>query len=256
MNAELARPLVFGEDARTYDRVRPEYPSDAIEHVVTLVDTRRALEVGAGTGKATTAVARAGLQLVCLEPSPAMAEVLEAKRLPGVSVERTTFESWPPGETRFDLVFAAQSWHWVDRETGYAKAAAMLRPGGAFALIWNLPVRRHHGFEEVYARWAPHILAEQDDRVKRRDSHDWLADMADAGFDHLEKRSWSWSTVMTAEAYRDLCSTYSDHMMIPIETRRSLLDALAEAVSERGGTVTQDYTTEVFSGGVPVTVQG
>lgn len=92
----------------------------------------RALEVGAGTGKATMSFARRGVDIVALEPSAAMAAVAKGNcgGFPNVRVEVTSFEGWPLEAGAFHLVFAAQSRHWVGREVRCVKAADALVADG------------------------------------------------------------------------------------------------------------------------------
>jgi len=246
--SDRARAVVFGEDAATYERSRPGYPRAAIRHLTGLVSAGTAVEVGAGTGKATVDVAREGLALTCLEPSAEMAAILESKALPGVLVLSATWEEWMGTPDSTDLVYAAQAWHWVDRSTAYSKARSILRPGGALALMWNVPLDRYAGLEDVYSRHAPHLLTEQDGRIMRRDSHDWLEDMHHAGFTDLHHFTHDWSADLTPAEVRSLYSTYSDHMMLAEPARTELLDGLAEVVTALGGELTLDYRTSVYSG--------
>lgn len=75
------RRLAFGEVAEQYDRTRPSYPDALVDDVLALAPTdhgaARALEVGAGTGKATVMFAARGASVVALEPSPEMAAIAE-----------------------------------------------------------------------------------------------------------------------------------------------------------------------------------
>jgi SAM-dependent methyltransferase len=242
------RAIIFGEHAVSYDRHRPAYPTVVIDRVLGLVPATRALEVGAGTGKATEAIAREGVELVCLEPSRGMAALLEQKRLPGVDVVVSTFEDWEGAPDGFDLIFAAQAWHWVDRATGYDKARTLLRSGGALALVWNIPTDRYGGYEDLYAEYAPHLLEEKDERIRRRDNHDWGADLRDAGFRDVQVFRHTWTDELTASELRALYSTYSDHIMLAETPRKALLDALEARVEGRGGVATVEYRTEVSSG--------
>lgn len=243
-----SRAVIFGRDALTYDEARPSYPGPVIDHVLGLKAARDALEVGAGTGKATTAIARSHLCLTCLEPSAQMAAILESRQLPGVTVSVTTLEDWDGPPDSLDLIYAAQAWHWVDRDLGFPKALSTLRPGGVLALLWNIPVDRYGRHREIYARHAPHLLSERDERVKRRDDHDWCADMEEAGFVETQRFTHNWSEDLTADRYRALYSTYSDHMMLEEPARTRLLDGLGADVERWGGVATVEYRTEVFSG--------
>lgn len=246
--SEVSRAVIFGRDARRYDEFRPDYPPEAIAHLKGLVDADEAVEVGAGTGKATAAMARPGLRVTCLEPSEEMASVLRDRGLPGVEVVISTLEDWDGDTDSADLMYAAQAWHWVERSVAYGKARSVLRPGGALALMWNIPRDRYAGFEEVYARHAPGLLAERDERINRRDSHRWDDDMRDAGFTDVGVFTHHWSTEMTPTEYCSLHATYSDHMMLSPEVRTALLEDLQQAAVDRGGPVTVSYRTEVFSG--------
>lgn len=245
---EKSRSVIFGRDAGTYDSSRPAYPAAAVDHVRGLVDAKVALEVGAGTGKATVDIARPDLSLTCVEPSPQMAEILSSKRLPGVDVVVSTYEEWDGEADSLDLIIAAQAWHWVDHETAYKRALGYLRPGGVLALMWNIPHDRYTTFEAVYLQHAPGLLAERDRRIQKRDSVTWGDDMSAAGFAEVGRFTHRWTDTLAPDGVRALYSTYSDHMMLPDGQRERLLGALGEAVEQRGGTVTFDYRTEVFSG--------
>ena len=246
--SEVSRAVIFGRDAIAYDEYRPGYPSQATDHMLGLVEARTGVEVGAGTGKATAVVAREGLQLICLEPSEDMASLLRARALPGVEVVISTLEEWNGDRDSIDLMYAAQAWHWVDRSVGYAKALSVLRPGGVLALMWNIPLDRYTEFEDVYARHAPGLLAERDQRIHRRDADSWSYEMRLAGFSDVDAFTHEWSVEMTPVEYRSLHATYSDHMMLPDEVRHALLDDLEKTARDRGGLVTVDYRTRVFSG--------
>ncbi|OKI53684.1 hypothetical protein AMK15_28620 [Streptomyces sp. MJM1172] len=94
----MARSQVFGEVAELYDAARPGYSNELVADVLTYaaLGDRAAVEIGAGTGKATVPFAELGTPLVCLEPDPRMAEVLRRNtaRYSGVQVEVDGFESW------------------------------------------------------------------------------------------------------------------------------------------------------------------
>ena len=133
---------VFGEVAELYERTRPGYPDGLFDAVLEFGDLHagdRALEVGAGTGKATRGFIARGLDVLALEPAPGMADVL---RHSYPSVIETTFEDWTVDRGAFGLLYAAQAWHWVeDHPAAYARVADALRDGGTIALFWNLARR-------------------------------------------------------------------------------------------------------------------
>jgi SAM-dependent methyltransferase len=135
--SSVARALSFGSVAEQYERYRPGYSEDLVDVVFQYAarPVCSAVEVGAGTGKATRLFAGRGVEVTALEPDAAMADVLRQTTagLPVVPVE-TTFENYRSAR-RVDLVFAAAAWHWTDPTTRMARAVDLLSPGGVLALF-------------------------------------------------------------------------------------------------------------------------
>ncbi|MFC9294004.1 class I SAM-dependent methyltransferase [Streptomyces sp. NPDC057011] len=165
---DMARSQVFGEVAELYDAARPGYADALVADVLAYaaLGDRTAVEVGAGTGKATALFAAQGTPLVCIEPDPRMAEVLRRNTAdhPGVRVHVGAFEDWRPDGRDVGLVLAATSWHWTDPERRWDLVHRALVPGGAVALFWNpqgvLDADVHAALAEVDLRHgmagAPH----------------------------------------------------------------------------------------------------
>jgi len=244
--------LVFGEVAELYHRHRPGYPAQVLDEVAVfgrLQPGSQVLEVGAGTGKATTALVDRGLRVTALEPSSEMAAVarrqLEGAR--GWEVVEQSFEAWDPAGRTFDALVAAQSWHWVAPEVGYLKAARVLSPSGALALIWNRPRLDPDpvasGISEVYRRLVPGMVTgppgeRQIDRTPELDMSGQFASIRVCRF--------SWEAEYTAADYRSLLLTQSDHRMLPPDLRQSLLDAVAGVISGAGRPYRVGYQTILY----------
>jgi SAM-dependent methyltransferase len=236
--------LVFGEVAEDYARERPSYPEALVDDVVALAGGRDALEVGAGTGKATAAFAARGLRVTALEPSPEMAAV--GRRLVPAAEWVVSGIEELSSSARFDLVYAAQSWHWVDPERGFARAHALLRPGGLLALFWNRgqdgsgELRRD--LDAVYERLAPELRGGGAGR-----GVDYAAALRASGlFTGVEERAYRWSDRRSASSYVRLLGTHSNHRMLPPDRRAALQDAVARAIEAHGGTIEIAYVTELY----------
>ena len=135
---------MFGDVAELYERVRPTYPDALIDDVIELAGidpSARALEVGAGTGKATRQFAARGVAVRAVEPSAAMAAVARevCADYQGVTVEEAEFEDFDPAGETFPLLFSAQAWHWISPGVRYVKARRVLEPRGVLAAFWNRP---------------------------------------------------------------------------------------------------------------------
>lgn len=130
----IRRSQSFGSIAAAYERYRPGYPPALVDAVLSYAapPVASALEMGAGTGKATRAFAERGVEVVATEPDAEMLAELRRHVPSNVRAEQATLEEVQGGAT-YDLVFAAAALHWTDAATRWARIADLLRPGGTFA---------------------------------------------------------------------------------------------------------------------------
>jgi SAM-dependent methyltransferase len=244
--------------ADIYDRVRPGYPDEAVDALVDLSRLPakgRLVEIGAGTGQLTVALAERGYSIVAVEMGPALAERCEANlsdyRDAHVVAGRFEEIDLPPDS--FDLVVAATSFHWLDPAVAYRRAAEVLRPHGSLGLLWNLHVDADVGFfaesEEIYERLAPQVLgpgisgrmANREARVREIEATGLFVDVA--------SRAFPWSAEYDRETYLDLLSTYADHIALQPDVRAQLDVELGALIDKRyGGVVEKHYQTVLYVG--------
>lgn len=244
MTDERETRTVFGEVAEQYDAIRPTYPDEVFDTVMTLGELQAgdaALEIGAGTGKATMPFVERGLRVHCLEPSPGMAAVLRAK---GVDVEETDFEAWTGPRVR--LVYAAQAWHWVKGDDRYDKLAAALEPGGSVALFWNRGRPHPEPFvfdnDAAYERFSPECKGGRDDNIMAtRDQLD-----ESGRFTPCEVHTFTWETEYTRDEWIAQLATNSNHRMLPESTRTALHNAVGDAIDKHGGVLPVVFDTLLF----------
>ncbi len=109
----------------------------------------RVLDLGAGTGKLTTALIARGVEVIAVEPDPAMLSELR-HALPDVRAIRGSAEAIPLPDASVDAVLAGNAMHWFEPDVAGPEIARVLAPRGILAGLWNVV----------------------DDRV------DWVADLA------------------------------------------------------------------------------
>jgi len=133
----------FDAAADAYARGRPEYPPEAMAWVAQglgLGAGRRILDLGAGTGKLSLALAAHGAEVVALEPSAGMLARVRAPGREGRAVQglRALAEALPLRAASVDGAAAGTAFHWFDGARAVPELARVLRPGGRAALLWNL----------------------------------------------------------------------------------------------------------------------
>ncbi len=239
---------IFGEDPILYDRFRPGYPRDLMESVIADTGQGPVLEVGAGTGKATKALVALGKRVHALEPDARMAAVLELNcGNAGVSVVRSTLEEAELAPEAFDLVVAAQTWHWVNPMVGYARASEALIPQGRLALIWHHPQPNQgllgEAMIQLYARLAPDMpriwpgtQAIDFDPPKEHVG-------AATRFRHWSRHEYVWQRRLDSVGLIGWLCSSSAHRLLPVAQRTELMTAVAALVAQLGGEVTVKMRT-------------
>ncbi|TPX17480.1 uncharacterized protein E0L32_003123 [Thyridium curvatum] len=144
-------------DAASYDAHRPAYPPALVAELLArmrLSEDRshdgarraRVLELGAGTGKFTAALAAAlaarrheGFEVLAVEPHGPMREQLVARGLPGVRVVEGRAEGMPfVGDEWADGCVVAQAFHWFATEETLRELHRVLKPEAVLGMIWNI----------------------------------------------------------------------------------------------------------------------
>jgi ubiquinone/menaquinone biosynthesis C-methylase UbiE len=147
---------VFDDVAAEYDRHRPVYPDELIDHacrVAGIGSGDRVLEVGCGSGQLTRSLAGRGLRVTALEPGTSLIS-LARQNLEGAGEVRfvnAQFEDARLPRERFRAVFSASAFHWVDPEVSWQRAADVLVPGGTLALVQYFGVEEARTKQDQYA---------------------------------------------------------------------------------------------------------
>jgi len=238
----------FGVDPARYDSARPAYPDELVERIVARQTDLRVLDVGCGTGIAARQFQAAGCSVLGVEPDERMAEYA---RKQGIDVEVATFEAWDPVGRTFDVVTAAQCWHWVDPTLGTTKAAEALRPGGRLAIfghVFEPPLPIAHAFAAAYRRVVPDSPFNTQGRRPLDVYQAAYATIADAvgssdEFDHVERWRFDWTRSYERDQWLDLLPTTGGLTRLPADQKAEILREVGEAIDAEGGTFTMEYVT-------------
>lgn len=243
----------FGIRAKNYDQARPPYPAGLVEGITGGRSGLRVLDVGCGTGIAARQFQGAGCIVLGIDPDERMAAYASER---GLDVEVSTFEAWEPAGRQFDVVTAAQSWHWVDPAIGIRKAAEVLCPGGRLAVFGHVfeppdPVAK--ATAEAYQRVVPDSPFSAQGRRPLELYQTGYARTAESisssgVFERIEQWRFDWSKPYTREEWLALMPTTGGLTQLSPEQRSVILHAAGAAIDALGGTFTMEYVTLVATG--------
>lgn len=141
--AGLVHPVAgagFARGAEGYAANRPSYPAGVADWLcdrLGIAPGRRVVEVGAGTGKFTAALAATGADVIATDPVPEMLAELRAA-LPCVRTEVAAAQALPLTDGGMDALVCATAFHWFATPQVMAEFRRVLRPGGMLGLVWNV----------------------------------------------------------------------------------------------------------------------
>jgi SAM-dependent methyltransferase len=194
----------FASSADAYERGRPDYPAQAIDCLRERLDLGSESEVvdlAAGTGKLTRALADIGCPVTAVEP---VAEMREMIRRPARALEGTA-ESIPLDERSADLVTVGQAFHWFDWDVALAEVHRVLRPGGHLALLWNVRL-----LEDPVQAAVDELLSPYTEKIPRHRDGEWRRPLEESQlFGPLDGESFPNEQTLDADALVDRVASTS-----------------------------------------------
>jgi SAM-dependent methyltransferase len=232
----------FETAAEVYEQARPDYPSEALDHIVETLGLEpgaHVVDVGTGTGKFARQLVARGLRVTGVEPIAEMREIFE--RTVDAEVVEGTAELIPLEDGTADAVTAAQAFHWFDPERALPELKRVLCRRGGIALVWNVRDESH----PLHQRYAEAIRP-----YKGVDyplgGHPGGKPVDSALFTDVEERTFSHVQLMDADGLAARAASVSFIARLPEAERSELLERVRALAPP--GTFEFPYLTKVFTG--------
>jgi SAM-dependent methyltransferase len=231
--------MSFGAVADDYDRLRPGPPGVAVDWLLP-AQCRVAVDLAAGTGLLTRALALKVPQVVAVEPDERMRAVLEA-RSPDAEVVEGRGEAIPMPDASADGVFVSSAWHWMDPELAIPEIGRVLRDGGRFGAVWTSRDREAGWLRELdWVQWgqpgreeAGQLQPAGQDTARSRPRHREVT-LPDTGlFGNAETSTFGFTRAMTISDFVGMLATYSRLIVASPEDRTAALTRARGALEER-----------------------
>ena len=99
--------------------------------------------------------------------------------------------------------------------------------------------------DKIYREVAPGLETPQN--ASEESIQERADNIAKSGcFGPVILRRFPWSRTYRTMEYLGLLNTYSDHLRLPDQTLKQLLDGVAVAIEAQGGTVVRNYVAVLF----------
>jgi ubiquinone/menaquinone biosynthesis C-methylase UbiE len=229
--------------ADVYERARPEYPPEAVAWIAAelgLREGRTVLDLGAGTGKLTRALAGTGANVIAVEPGEAMLAQLR-QAVPGVEALHGAAEEIPLADSSVDAIAIGQAFHWFRHDEAVPELHRVLRGGGGVALLWNSRDQESAVQRQVHDLIAPFVPR---GRPPAGDSARHLAE-SDL-FGPVEERRFRFVQHLDADGLVERINSISFVAAASEERRVALDQRLRDLVAASGGVVAFPYVTDAY----------
>jgi len=247
----------------TYDKIRPSYPSAIFTDIAEYCGAnagKTALEIGAGTGKATADMLDAGYDVMAVELGADMSAFLRERfgERDDFRVITSAFEDAQLPTNAFDLVYAASAFHWIDAEVGCPKVLRILRDGGTLAMFrYNAPPADgdalYEEMQEAYKRFfhqpykRPQRITETEYSSPAGIHKGFRCEpLENYGFRDVTMKFYYNSRTFTTDEYIMMLDTFSDHIVLPDDDRAALYAGVRSAIERHGGRITVDYAFQLY----------
>lgn len=233
VSTDRLHPLAqqFDAAAQAYARGRPDYGpavAGAIASELRLTAGGKVLDLAAGTGRLTRGLIEIGLDVVAIEPLPALREIL-AQSVGEARVADGVAEAIPLADGSVAAVTVAEAFHWFDLPPALAEIRRVLAPGGGLAGLSSFP-------DWGGASWAHEvgtIIAEARPEHPQFDRPAWHAGLApDNGWTAPREINLTDHRPATPELIRDQANSISWIAALPDDRREETLSRIERIVGE------------------------
>jgi SAM-dependent methyltransferase len=208
------------------------------------------LDLGAGTGKLTGTLVALDIDVVAVEPDPAMLAELRGG-LPAVPALPGSAEAIPLPDASVDAVLSGSAMHWFDMDVAGPEIARVLAPGGVLAGLWNLfddrvdwvaGLARVSGSAAIGPRDVPTSW-----RAETAGMH-LPGTTAEARFGAPERAEFPHGQRRTADSLVATLATKAGMLVMPDRERAAVLGRIRAYLASRPESAEGEFTVPLLTG--------
>lgn len=253
----MDKRFTFNENAANYDKWRPTYCKELFDDILQYSEPgkdKKAIEVGIGTGQATTPFLKAGCNVTAVELGSDLAEFSREKfkGYKNFSICNTSFEDFQCDDSSIDIIYSATAFHWIPEDIGYPKVMRLLKDDGTIAVFWNKPFAAreddelHQEIQRIYQKYIPSTTRPiEHDSARYKGISETIKSY---GFRDVEIKLYHQTRRFCAKDYICLLNTYSDHRTMPAHTKQLFECEIEDAIMKNGNVLNIYDTMDLYLG--------
>lgn len=246
---------MFNLAADYYDKFRPSYPVEIIDLLTRKTGISAGsnlMEIGAGSGKATELIKDSGYHICCIEPGKDLVAkgMIKFSDNPMIKYECTRFENYDAAKNFYDVIFAAQAFHWVPQPIGYIKCAQALKDNGYLAPFWNMYITFENEVDkellEISRKYGglADFLSEDECEIRITSI---VSDIIDSGlFKEPKVYRHMWKQTYTADEYYGFALTSNSFLQKSKEEKENAFKDLVNLANRHGGIIERPYLCVLY----------
>lgn len=241
----------FTGKAAVYARYRPSYPAAVVDRLYELTHAENVADIGAGTGKFTEKLLQKPWNVTAVEPNTDMCREL-LKCVGGrAEIVMASAESTGLPERSFELITAAQAFHWFDENQFREECKRLLKPGGRLAIVFNSRMNGEitKNRDEIFMKYCPDFV-ERSGRSGKRSEAEIDNFLRNEYFSSVDVFKMETPVVMTREHFIGDALSRSYAPKEDDECYRAFVAELLSLFdrSHKYGRVAVSYTTTCYTG--------
>ena len=236
----MEQKMSFDDSVVNYDKYRSVYLQALFGDLFNYSNCNSSslvVEVGCGTGQATSWVLNTGCTLKAIEIGKNLCDFTAHKfrDFRNLEVINTSFEDYEIQDGSLDLIYSATAFHWIPYKIAYPKALKALKKGGCLATFWcnwEVSDKNDKLKKEITAlenEYNPPDNQSFEDRCK---GNQWFFNHY--GYKDFFSKYYSVYRKFTAEEYIGLLQTSSVYMKVNDIERESLFEKIRNTINEYG----------------------
>lgn len=209
----------------------------------------KTLEVGSGSGQATSRLIEISEHLDCIEPGDNFVSILRKKYAPNqnVNIIKTLFEDYKT-DNKYNLITFATALHWIFREYAYLRIPMLLKPKGWLLSIWSFPKfapQVYSVIEETIGHEIPGFYIPGWNKQEINYFENGFNDFVNnRNFANCQKKVYSTSIAITAKDLALLIWSDVNDIHLSNDVRKRLFNSLYEKINHLN--INKHYITHDF----------